>query len=455
MIAIASVLGVFFRIQFLSYVQVTSDSLSPFVGAIKAMDLGYLYPANPESDQWLWILALPFVWVSNSLTEIFLLKCISSVIVVPIGMWVVGQMVTKRRWLWMLGVGVLLAVDVGLIDTMVSSFRGYWAPECIAIALIGWVYWERGHFWGAIWGTTWLTIAMGQHPLVIGCFPVLIALWLQMKHRKNTWLVALGVCLLLSVPRFCWLWYLSQCDAGGLQCLVDVAGSSSEQQTINQILWRVLYDRLWVEMGIASPILVVGCCISSNTNFRRGTVISLVGIAVLGLCVSTLRPYHFRVLIVPLFILALQGWSEQGRVGVGVLCFWIVVALWTRLYPIDWYSTIDTYDDVAGLLCEQRNPVWIEGYGKDLTVMPQGIGVSMRQQGCPVEIASSPTSELWILTSPSASKRFKDGEPYDFKEVQLFHLDINKIQRVASEPWWSGYDVAILSHPEQKVQIAW
>ena len=456
LIVIMLLATVFFRLQYFSFVQVTSDSLSPFVGAIRAIDQWHWLPANPESDQWLWVLALPLVMVADSLSDLFWLKCLSTSIVVPIGMWVVGQMVSKLRWFWMLGTGALLMVDLGLIDTMLSSFRGYWAPECLALALVGWVHWQKGHLWGALWGTGWLTIAMGQHPLVLGCTPILLGWWIHMKVRGQAWYLAVGIFTVLSIPRLIWLWSLSQCDAGGLQCFSEIAISSSENQPMSDMLWRVLHDRLWVEMGLAGPIMILGCSFSSNQYLRRGILLGLLGITILGLSVSTLRPYHYRVLIVPLFIWAAHGWSQRGKVGVGVFSIWIALSFWTRLHPVEWYSTVSTYDAIADFLCKQSNPVWIEGYGSDLKVMPQGVGVSMKLQRCQVPMSRAPSSSIWVLSSPDdLGSSLLAGESIEFEDVFLHSIETSQFQRSESGLWWSGYDVAILSHPETQVHLDW
>ena len=64
-------------------------------------------------------------------------------------------------------------------------------------------------------------------------------------------------------------------------------------------------------------------------------------------------PYHFRVLILPLFVWAAHGWSGKGR----LIGFSGWRYLWTRLHPVDWYSNVQSYDDVAEWVCNQSDPV--------------------------------------------------------------------------------------------------
>ena len=116
-----------------SFYSVTSDTLSPFVGAIRWWNTGWFGEANPESDQWLWIVSAPLLLLSESLSDLFWWKCIATTVVIPCTRWMVIQSVDKHQWFWMLAASSILTLDMGLVDTMLSSFRGYWAPECMAL----------------------------------------------------------------------------------------------------------------------------------------------------------------------------------------------------------------------------------------------------------------------------------------------------------------------------------
>ena len=130
-------LAIWTRLEYFPFVQVTSDTLSPFVGAIRWWNTGWFGAANPESDQWLWIISAPLFIPSESLSDLFWWKCIATTVVIPCTCWLVMRLVDKQQWFWMLVAASILMLDMGLVDTMLSSFRGYWAPECMAVATMG------------------------------------------------------------------------------------------------------------------------------------------------------------------------------------------------------------------------------------------------------------------------------------------------------------------------------
>ena len=70
-----------------------------------------------------------------------------------------------------------------------------------------------------------------------------------------------------------------QCDAGGLTCLTDIAVSSSESNlSITDMLLRVLHDRLWIEMGLGSLLMIVGWCHAGNKELKYWLLWSVLGI---------------------------------------------------------------------------------------------------------------------------------------------------------------------------------
>ena len=121
-----------------------------------------------------------------------------------------------------------------------------------------------------------------------------------------------------------WVYQLMQCDAGGLACLTDIAVSSSEVETaFVSMIGDVLNDRLWIEMGFASLIMGIGWWHSQNRELKYWLILSALGIFMLGLSISTLRSYHFRVLIVPMFVLSIQGLARLGkRTWIGLSMDW-------------------------------------------------------------------------------------------------------------------------------------
>lgn len=446
-------LAIWVRLSYLPYAQVTSDTLSPFVAGIRWWNTGFFQPANPESDQWLWILSLPLVGLANSLSQLFWWKCVATTVVVPISMSLIMVTVEKHARFWAVVMAVILTLDMGLVDTMLSSFRGYWAPECMALVCVGLVYWEKGCTWGAHLATVATVVAMGQHPLVLGCTPALMWLWWSMWRREASWWWAVLLAVVCVIPRGFWIWELMQCDAGGFACLTDIAVSSSEDTTFWSMISAVLVDRLWVEMGFASVLMLWGWQQSSTSILRQWTILSALGIAVLGLSIDTLRPYHFRVLIIPTFMVAIQGLSQLDWKGLSAGVLWCACVLFFRIEPVAWFSVSEHADAVAAHLCDETGPIWLEGYGADLQVSPQSVGVSMMLQGCAVELASSPTEDIWLLENRSAQS--------NLSELPAWHNDVVQLQRVSKTKWrwmsteqqWSGHDVAILFWDPSLIQL--
>ena len=136
------------------------------------------------------------------------------------------------------------------------------------------------------------------------------------------WILAtLAAGLVFSLPRLSWLWTLSHCDAGGaLSCLARVAGGSAEEGLGSaELLWRALHDRAAVELGLGAMVSGLGLLLAVAPGRGRtasGLVFfvafGLLGVLLLGLSLSTLRPYHLRHLAVPVAVLAGLGWSRLG-----------------------------------------------------------------------------------------------------------------------------------------------
>jgi hypothetical protein len=447
------VAAMWIRVSYLPYVQVTSDTLSPFVAGVRWWNTGWFQPANPESDQWLWIVSLPLLWVSQSLTQLFWWKCVASTIIVPIAMWLTGQLTDRNRLLWMGVAATVLTLDMGLVDTMVSSFRGYWAPECMSVACVGLFYWNKGKVWGAHLTSIATIVAMGQHPLVLGCIPALIWMWYRMWCRGEAWWTSVllaGVCL---IPRVLWLWQLIQCDAGGLACLTGIAVSSSETLSMWVLIQRVIVDRLWVEMGLASVLMLVGWYHSDHPVLRWWTIATVIGITVLGLSISTLRPYHFRVLIIPMILLALEGLSRMGRWSIALGVLWSMMVVYYRIEPVDWFSTARESDAVAAELCGESDAIWLEGYGSDLQVSPQSVGLSLLLKGCNVHFSEKPTESLWVLQDPNVSASEHSDVVWQNSTVNLHRYSSENWGKMSSDVKWSGHDVAILVWAPEVVQL--
>lgn len=449
--------SILLRLTYVPFVQVTSDTLSPFVAGVRWWNTGVFEPANPESDQWLWMVSFPLTWLAGDLSSLFWWKVVASTLLIPVALWTLKQQISQHRSFWLGILAVILTLDMGLVDTTLSSFRGYWAPECMALACLGLVQWERSQRhaerW-AHWASVWTVIAMGQHPLVLGCLPALIWLWYSMAQREQRWWVSLLLVCVVSIPRGVWLWELMQCDAGGLDCLTSVAVSSSESVSSLDLLVRALTDRLWVEMGLGSLLMIGGWIASKDKVLKSWLLYSVIGIVLLGLLVSTLRPYHFRVLIVPMFLLAIEGWSRIGKIGYAVGVAWVISVIIFRIEPVEWYNTANEVDEAATALCQQaHSEVWLEGYGIELKISPQSVGLSLYLTGCGVSFSSSPTTTIWLVETVSDPAPLNGEVRWSSESHQLREVDWTSWQTLPKDAQWSGHDVAILYWLPEAVQL--
>ena len=240
---------------------------------------------------------------------------------------------------------------------------------------------------------------MGQHPLGSWNFSgASFGFGTLNISGLNLGELSVGLALVFSLPRLLWVYQLMQCDAGGLACLTDIAVSSSEVETaFVSMIGDVLNDRLWIEMGFASLIMGIGWWHSQSRELKYWLILSALGILVLGLSISTLRSYHFRVLIVPMFVLAIQGLYRLGKKGLGLGCLWIGLVIIHRIEPVSWYNDVEQADAVAEILCQHTDALWLEGFGAELTVSPRSVGVAMVVQGCDVTIAHRPTDQIWLI----------------------------------------------------------
>jgi hypothetical protein len=447
--------AVWYRLDHIEFVQVYSDSLSPFAAAIKAYNTGWSNPPNPESDHWLWFLMYPLVLFSNNLEQLFTIRLALGAIVVPVSCAILWLLKVQNKNLGIFLISILVSLDSGLIDTLLSSFRGYGAPELFAIATVGYLLWVRGFVIGAIVAGSTTIIAAGQHPLALGCLLSVFWMFVELNRISRRYLlVAVGACALVSLPRLLWVSQILQCDAGGLACIQEIAFSSSEQQLSLGLLWQVLHDRFWVEQGIGGLFLVVGCFLAPKNPLAKWVLLSALGISILGLSISTLRPYHFRVLAVPMLCWSVVGWSNFPKLLCMVSPFWVWGYLVQPPEPVEWRNNIKEHDQLAEAICTRPDAVWIEGYHPlaDLQVSLQGIGISMALQGCKSKILSTPSEQQVLLLSNTSL-----SYPI-FTEIggnKIYEVSLKEMEVYSAQTLHSGFDVATLFFDDEDIVLRW
>ncbi len=314
---------------------VGSDSLGSYLAAWSALSGVLPKPPNPEGGHSLWLWAMPLVVLADSLEGLFRWRFAQGALIAPVATWAAWLLMraSGRPSAVVAGTvaGGLVALDVGLVDTLLSAFRGYAGPEFVGIATLGLVAGLLGHTWALGVGVVALVAAAGQHPLAFGVSLGALAVlpWLGRRVGWRAVAVAVGVGALATLPRLAWLWTLAQCDAGGvIACLGSVAGGSAEVSLgPAELVVRALHDWILVDHGPAAWTLGLGALLALAPRRPEGSVgvgvfalVGFLGVLLLGLSISTLRPYHFRHLAVPLAVLAGVGWGRLRLWGlIGLL----------------------------------------------------------------------------------------------------------------------------------------
>ena len=116
----------------------------------------------------------------------------------------------------------------------------------------------------------------------------------------------------------------------------------------------------------------------------------------------------------------------MGVRGLIIGTLWIGSVIVYRIEPVPWYNDVDDSDTIASILCQETEPVWLEGLGSDLRVSPQSVGVSMFTKRCVTPIANRPTDDIWVVVS------IKDGLSIGQRKwVGKTH----ELRRISSTDW--------------------
>lgn len=398
-------ISVWYRFQILNIIEVRSDTLSPFWAAMGVMHHGWSPPPNPESDHWLWVTHLPLL-LGRNLHEAFALRCMQAALIAPIGAYA-AWVLSKRNVLCTIAVGLLLALDPGLRDTLIVGFRGYGAPEWLSLSTLGLVLWTLGKRWGLVlFGATWV-IASGQHPLALGAgLGVLFWGYTLRNSGKDIGILVLIV-VLFFVPRMLWVWELMQCDAGGIQCLLDIAISSSEyEQSEVILLGQGLWDRFNSEWSWAALIGLWGIVWLDNKSLQRWVILTGVGIIILGLSIHTLRPYHFRILAAPLVVFSVVGWFRKWpQMAVGIMGLWLCWMYLGQLTPLGAEGQIRIHDELGQQLSTADKKVWLVtlDVNERAFVDPSAVVLSAYLQGWDTRFAAcAPNQTIWAIKQTSS-----------------------------------------------------
>jgi hypothetical protein len=442
-------LAIWSRYRYFDAVEIYSDSLSPYLAATKVIHTGFSDPPNPESDHWLWITALPQVLVAKSLQELFFLRLCISALVAPFGLWATWKLCKDQGIKDGLRIGVvvgtILSFDVGLIDTFLSSFRGYMAPEWIGLSFLLFLYSSQRKW---LYGLSLLCIpiAAGHHPLTLG----LVLCVLVYVKKKGDIPMVIGILLLGFLGRIFWVWEIMKCDAGGIACITEIASGSSEQISYMDIVQRIWKDRILGELGWLGMFYLLGLCIPffrrRITSIDMWIWLSCIGILILGLSLSTLRPYHMRIVAVPMIVIAVVHMNricKYGYVFVGFM--WICTTPKTIPIDISNHVGMTFHDEQGSLLLQRKTMFWLEGtIESELKCSSSGVVLSAYLQGLSVNLLpSEPKGDLLV---------------FDCKKVKykgsLLHVEDWK-DDIVFEELIGAFDWVRAFHRDEDIRLKW
>ena len=394
------------RLQYLSFVEINSDSLSSYLGALRFWRLGFSHPPNPESDHWMWITKAPWLWCASSLDGLFRIRFFIGASIAPMAAWCAWYSSTRYRYISAIACGMLVALDKGLIDTLTSSFRGYMAPEWISIATVLVVLSCRYTRILPMVGVC-VVIASGHHPMASGA--LLGVLWLCRTYPKHIWWMGFGIAI-AGIFRSVALYQIMQCDAGGLDCIRSIAFGSAEEISTFEVLVRILHDRFWVEMGWSCGILLLGLILSPRGVVWKWCVFSCLGVVVLGLFIDTLRPYHFRAFVIPMLVSAIHGMQKCRRFFLPICTVWIIGLWFSSADIIGIQNQIEQHDEAAQAIQQYSYPIWMESLEGSSIFVP-AVGLSMALSGFSLDSFSREPGEKIIVFSSFGVPSYRYYQP--------------------------------------------
>lgn len=393
------------RLRCLDQVSVGSDSLGSFLAAWSAAPGHLPMPPNPEAGFSLWVTAWPLVQLAGSLEGLFALRFWQAALIAPLVLLATWRLTRDLRAAAL--AAALVVFDSGLVDTLVSSFRGYGAPELVAAATLGAIAAQGGSRLGLAAIPVALVAASGQHPFATGAaLGVLTALpWL--KPRRGL-LAAAALGAVCCLPRLWWIGRLADCPDGPAACLSTVAwGSAEGGMSRLALLLRAVGDRS-TELGLATVPISIG--VIAALWSRRGAAAwalgVLGGVLLLGLSVQSLRPYHLRIAAAPLAVAAAAGWLRLGRAGwgLGLLAVGLTAA---APLPLGDPGALRRHD-ALGRQLRDAAPAWVDGAwgdGGPIVSEPSGVALSAVLQGAePEALRPAPQRRLMLLVSDGTAE---------------------------------------------------
>ena len=172
--------------------------------------------------------------------------------------------------------------------------------------------------------------------------------------------------------------------------------------------------------------------------------LSLIGVMLLGLSLSTLRPYHLRILSVPLIVVAVVNISQLQRYG-----YILVGIIWFLTSPKQIQTGhnigIAFHDTQGKFLLSRQQPFWLEGtIESEQKCSSSGVVLSAYLQGISVNlIPSKPKGDLLVLDCIKVNYL---GTITNLDEIQ---------QSVNLEELIGAFEWARAFHPDDEIILKW
>ncbi len=291
------------RLQGMPEASALGDAMHPWWAALRS---GWPRAHAPPYG---WALLLPYkacMWGAGDLWTAVQRMMLVHALAAPVAAWMTWR-VAQARGAAVL-VGLLVAFDPGLLDTVHSGAEGYLGPLLLGLVGVGVV--SPGRL-GAFVALVGFAGAVMNHPLAICAAPLLLGLrW----RERSTWAGAV-LALLLLAPRLVRL-FSEPLPGGAMQGLPGEAVGAYLSQGGPVAVAVVLGPVLGMFSQKTRPLAV-------------RTLASLALLGALGVAGGYLRDHHLRLLTIP----ALAGWAWVGWPGVVALLGLLVMPWGTQGPP--------------------------------------------------------------------------------------------------------------------------
>jgi hypothetical protein len=296
-------------------------------------------------------------------------------------------------------IGLIVACDPGLLDTVRSGAEGYLAGVWIGAMMLGLgARWR----WAPAWSLACFAMALMHHPLAVCALPLL---WGLSWRSRATW-VGLGLAAAMLAPRVL---------RGMREALPTGAGQGDPLEALPAYLGQ---GEAIAVLVLAGPLIGLVSPRTRATALR--TLVAAAIMLALGLVSGYLRDHHLRILTVP----ALLGWSAVPWPA-SVLAGLLILAPSQReaaAEVMDRPGTVGLTQQVSAVILAEVEPplvvdgAWLSGgpvaspAGVLLDLHLRGRGASSLRPGGAVVVVVSAEREARAGVSSGALRRLELGQ---------------------------------------------